>query len=187
MERLSMRKIKQVLRLHFEQGASNRRIATSTHISRASVAEYLRRFQQSGLVWPLPDSLSDTKLEQQLFPPAVNIPASQRPVPDWQTVYQDLKNTKNHTTLFLLWQEYKANHPYGYQYSWFCDQFRLWQGKLDVSMRQIHLAGDKLFVDYAGDTLPIIDRRTGEIKRAQIFVAVLGASNYTYGAPNLRR
>ena len=180
MERLSMRKIKQVLRRHFEQGASNRRIATSTHISRASVAEYLRRFQQSGLVWPLPDSLSDTKLEQLLFPPAVNIPASQRPVPDWQTVYQDLKNIKNHTTLFLLWQEYKANPPHGYQYSWFCDQFRLWQGKLDVSMRQIHLAGDKLFVDYAGDTLPIIDRRTGEIKRAQIFVAVLGASHYTY-------
>tara|TARA_B100000959_G_C14966331_1_gene617892 strand:- start:878 stop:2419 length:1542 start_codon:yes stop_codon:yes gene_type:complete len=180
MERLSMRKIKQVLRLHFEQGASNRRIATSTHISRASVAEYLRRFDESELTWPLSDSLSDTKLEQQLFPPASNIPASQRPVPDWQMVYQDLKNTKNHTTLFLLWQEYKACHVHGYQYSWFCDQFRLWQGKLDVSMRQIHLAGDKLFVDYAGDTIPIIDRRTGEIKRAQVFVAVLGASNYTF-------
>ena len=155
MERLSMRKIKQVLRLHFEQAASNRRIATSTHISRASVAEYLRRFQQSELTWPLPRTLSDTKLEQMLFPPAVNIPASQRPLPDWPMVYEELKN-KKHTTLFLLWQEYKAHHAHGYQYSWFCDQFRLWQGKLDVSMRQIHLAGDKLFVDYAGDTLSLI-------------------------------
>ena len=101
MERLSMRKIKQVLRLRFEQGASNRRIAASTHISRASVADYLRRLQQSGRVWPLSDSVS--KFEQQRFPPTVKIPASQRPVPDWQTVYQALKNTKKpYNPVFIM-------------------------------------------------------------------------------------
>jgi len=106
------------------------------------------------------------------------LPAQVRGIPDWLVIHQELKH--KHVTLFLLWQEYRGAHPDGYQYSWFCDHFRAWQGKLDVVMRQDHRAGEKLFVDYAGQTAPIIDRATGEIRGAQIFVAVLGASNYTY-------
>lgn len=87
---------------------------------------------------------------------------------------------KKSVTLDLLWQEYKADHPDGYRYSWFCEHYRQWAGKLSVSMRQTHTPGEKLFVDYAGQTLPIIDGATGEIRQAQLFVAVLGASNYTY-------
>ena len=83
-------------------------------------------------------------------------------------------------TLFLLWQEYREANPDGYQYSWFCEHYRAWQGKLDLVMRQDHRAGEKLFVDYAGHTVPVIDRTTGEIHEAQVFVAVMGASNYTY-------
>ncbi len=98
--------------------------------------------------------------------------------PTGRCVHQELK--RKGVTLFLLWQEYREAHPEGYQYSWFCDHYRAWQGKLDVVMRQDHRAGEKLFVDYAGQTMPVVDRDTGEIREAQIFVAVLGASNYTY-------
>jgi transposase len=87
---------------------------------------------------------------------------------------------KKSVTLFLLWQEYREQSPQEYQYSWFCDHDRLWLGKRDWVMRQNHRAGEKLFVDYAGQTVPVVDSRTGEIREAQIFVAVLGASNYTY-------
>ena len=99
-------------------------------------------------------------------------------IPDWARAHQELK--QKGVTLFLLWQEYRAAHPDGYQYSWFCERYRAWRGKLDVVMRQDHRAGEKLFVDYAGQTVPVTDRATGEIRDAQVFVAVLGASNYTY-------
>lgn len=98
--------------------------------------------------------------------------------PDWAQVHQEMRGKS--VTLDLLWQEYKAQHPDGYRYSWFCERYRKWAGKLSVSMRQTHTPGEKLFVDYAGQTLPIIDGATGEIRQAQLFVAVLGASNYTY-------
>ena len=83
-------------------------------------------------------------------------------------------------TLFLLWEEYKTTHPNGFQYSWFCEHYRTWAGRLDLVMRQSHRAGETLFVDYAGQTVPIVNRDTGELREAQIFVAVLGASNYTF-------
>jgi transposase len=130
------------------------------------------------LSWPLLVDLDDARLEQLLFPPPPDIPASDRGTPDWVQVRQELKHKG--VTLFLLWQEYRERHPEGYQYSWFCDHFRAWQGKLDVVMRQDHRAGEKLFVDYAGQTVAVIDPSTGEIQEAQIFVAVLGASNYAY-------
>ena len=107
------------------------------------------------------------------------MPASQRPPPDYTEIHRELK--RKGVTLFLLWQEHKEAHPEGYQYSRFCDLYREWVGKLDLPMRQDHKAGEKLFVDYAGQTMPVIDRLTGEIREAQIFVAVSGASNYTYG------
>jgi transposase len=99
-------------------------------------------------------------------------------VPDWEYIHKELK--KKNVTLFLLWQEYKETYPDGYEYSWFCRHYKEWSGKIDVAMRFNHRAGEKLFVDYAGHTIPIIDKRTGEIREAQIFVATLGASNYTY-------
>ena len=177
-KRLSMRKIREVLRLKWGNGMSNRRIAASSGIGRPTVSEYLRRAEEAGLSWPLPDDLDDARLERLLFPPAPDLPAQERGIPDWAHIHGELKHKG--VTLFLLWQEYRANHPDGYQYSWFCEHYRAWQGKLDMVMRQDHRAGEKLFVDYAGQTVPVIDRATGEIREAQIFVAVLGASNYTY-------
>jgi transposase len=173
-----MRKIREVLRLKWGNGMSNRRIAASSGIGRPTVSEYLRRAEEAGLSWPLPDDLDDARLERLLFPPAPDLPAQERGIPDWAHIHGELKHKG--VTLFLLWQEYRANHPDGYQYSWFCEHYRAWQGKLDMVMRQDHRAGEKLFVDYAGQTVPVIDRATGEIREAQIFVAVLGASNYTY-------
>jgi transposase len=173
-----MRKIKEVLRLKWAQGLSNRQIAKTCGIARPTVGEYLRRATEAGLAWPLPPDLDEAALERQLFPPPPSLPAQARGVPDWALVHQELK--RKGVTLFLLWQEYRETHPEGYQYSWFCDHYRAWQGKLDVVMRQDHRAGEKLFVDYAGQTMPVVDRGTGEIREAEIFVAVLGASNYTY-------
>jgi transposase len=173
----SMRKIRDVLRLAFETGLRIRAIARCVNASPATVGDYLRRAEAAGLSWPLPTQLDDTTLEERLFPPA-KPKGSRRPLPDWAEVHRELK--RKGVTLALLWQEYKAVHPQGLQYSWFCERYRLWQGKLDVVMRQDHRAGEKLFVDYAGQTVPVVERNSGKIREAQIFVAVLGASNYTY-------
>ena len=179
-KRLSMRKIHEVLRLEFERKLSRRKISVACGIARSTVADYLVRFEVAGLSWPEAAALDQATLERALFPPAVHTPASERPLSDWSTIQQELKRNAS-VTLFLLWQEYKLQHPErGYQYSHFCNLYRAWLGKVDVVMRQEHRAGEKLFVDYAGQTVEIIDRQTGEVKTAQIFVAVLGASNYTY-------
>ena len=130
------------------------------------------------MAWPLPSDLADASLETKLFPPKPTLPDAQRPVPDWALIHQELR--RKGVTLFLLWQEHKSIHPDGFRYSWFCNHYRAWAGRLDAVMRQEHLAGEKCFVDYAGHTLPVTDRNTGEIKQAQIFVGVMGASNYTY-------
>jgi transposase len=177
-KRLSMRKIKEVLRLKFELGRSNREIGLSCGIGSSTVSEYLQRTRSAGLSWPIPEEMSETALEQLLFPP----PPPQgivRLTPDYAAIHRELQARK-HVTLNLLWQEYKEQQPDGYQYSWFCQHYREWAGRLDVVMRHEHRAGEKMFVDYAGQTVNIIDRETGEIKPAQIFVAVLGASNYTF-------
>ncbi|AMV70857.1 IS21-like element ISPsy14 family transposase [Desulfuromonas carbonis] len=173
-----MRKIKDVLRLHYEAGLTQRAIARSVGTSHTTVGEFLRRAAHAGLSWPLPENLDETRLEQLLFPPAPVIPADQRPMPDWATIHQELK--RKGVTLGLLWEEYQNSHPEGYRYSRFCDLYREWSGKLRLSMRQVHKAGEKLFVDYTGQTLPIVDRRTGEIREAQLFVAALGASSQTF-------
>ena len=175
--RSSMRQIREVLRQKWELGFSVRRIALSCGLSRPAVSNYLRRAEASGLSWPLPASLDDARLERRLFPPP---PPSRvpRPEPDWAAVHRELK--RKGVTLQLLWDEYKAAHPNGYQYSTFRLHFRRWRNRLDVVMRQDHRAGEKLFVDYAGQTASVIDRETGEVRPAQLFVAVMGASNYTY-------
>jgi len=177
-KRLSMRKIKEILRLKWSSGLSNRKIARSCALARSTVAEYLLRASAAGLSWPLPHEWNDARLEELLFPPVAYMPADQRPMPNWAEIHREYK--RKGVTLSLLWQEYKAQSPAGYQYSQFCEQYRAWTGRLDPCMRQEHKAGEKLFVDYAGQTMPVMDPSTGEVSQAQIFLAVLGASNYTY-------
>jgi len=177
-ERVSMRKIKEILRLKWSCGLSRRQIARSCALARSTVAEYLRRAQAAGLSWPLPAEWDDAGLEELLFPAVAYMPADQRPMPNWAEIHKEYK--RKGVTLSLLWQEYKAQSPAGYQYSQFCERYRAWSGRLDPCMRQEHKAGEKLFVDYAGQTVPVMDPTTGEVRPAQIFLAVLGASNYTY-------
>jgi transposase len=172
-----MRKITEALRLFHECNRSHREIATAIGSSPTTVGNYLRRAQQAGITYPLPEGVTDDEINARLFPP-VPPPEIIRSEPDWAWVHRELR--KKSVTLDLLWQEYKADHPDGYRYSWFCQQYRIWVGKLSVTMRQTHTPGEKLFVDYAGQTIPIIDGLSGEIRQAQLFVAVLGASNYTY-------
>ena len=177
-QRLSMRQVYDVLRLKWGAGLSDRQIAQSLGLSRPTVANYVQRAQAAGLYWPLPDGLDEAALEARLFPPPTPKGALVHLAPDWAVVHQELK--RKSVTLSLLWQEYKAQTPNGFQYSWFCQAYRAWAAKLDVVMRQSHRAGEKLFIDYAGQTLPIVNSQTGEVHEAQLFLAVLGASNYTY-------
>jgi transposase len=174
-----VRKIRDVLRLHHAAGLGRRAISRSLRLSPTTVGEYLHRAEAAGLGWPLPEDLDESGLARRLFPPAPTLPLAARPVPVWEAVHRELKANKG-MSLFLLWQEYKVGAPEGFQYSWFCEQYRAWLGKLDLVMRQEHRAGEKCFVDYAGQTVPVIDRLTGEARPAHVFVAVLGASNYTY-------
>jgi len=176
-ERLSMRKIREVLRLKWLVGLSGRDIALSCGIGRTTVREYVRRADRAGLSWPLPEGLSDGALEERLFPPPSALEVA-RPLPDWDRVQEERKGRG--VTLFVLWEEYKVARPEGYGYSRFCELYRAWLGKLPVWMRQNHKAGEKLFVDYTGMLMPVQDPKTGQVREAEIFVAALGASHYTY-------
>ena len=178
--RLSMRKIKEVLRLKYDSGISEREIARSCSISRSTVADYIRRAAAAGLTWPEASTLAQGQLEERLFP-TEHIPSSvKRPAPDCEYIYNQLRTyRKFNLTLSQLWLEYKAAHPDGYQYTQFCEHYWRWRQKLDYCMRQEHRGGEKLFVDYA-DGLSIVDVLTGELVLTQLFVAVWGASNYTY-------
>lgn len=180
-ERLSAVKIKDVLRLKFDVGLSHRQIGISLGISHSTVAGYLRRAARAGIGWPVPEPWSETDLEQALFTQPHRVAGHERARarPDWPAIHQQLK--RKGVTLLLLWQEYKEQHgAAGYQYSQFSHHDRQWRGTLEVTMRQTHPAGEKLFVDYAGQPGEVIDRHTGALHPAQIFVAVLGASGYTY-------
>lgn len=177
-KRLSMRKIREILRLKHECRQSIRDISISCSVGKSTVSDYVLRASAAGLTWPLPADMDDSTLERRLFPSATETSPGKRVIPDWAEVHKELR--RKGVTLALLWHEYKTSNPEGYQYSWFCHQYADWVGKIDLVMRQEHRAGEKLFVDYAGQTMEIVDRLTGEIKTAQIFVAVLGASNYTY-------
>ena len=171
-----MRKIREVLRLK-SLGLSERDIAKSCQISRSTINSYIGRAKVAGLSWPLPKDIDDEQLDKMLYPPASN-EENKESIPNWAKVHQELK--RKGVTLNLLWQEYRLSNPDGYSYSSYTLKYRQWCNKKNVSMRQNHKAGEKLFVDYAGITIGITDRSTGEIKQAQVFVATLGASNYTY-------
>ncbi|CAL7959205.1 transposase [Gammaproteobacteria bacterium] len=175
---ITMRKIREILRLKFALEMGNQKIANSLAISSSTVHECLRRANLANLSWPLPDNIDDEILEKQLYsPPRQAIPKEERGELDWSKIHDELK--RKHVTLMLLWNEYRESYPMGIGYSRFCDLYLLWKKPLDTWMRQDHKAGEKMFVDYAGGTIPISDGQ-GYIHQAQIFVAVLGASGYIY-------
>jgi transposase len=176
-----MRKTREILRLKWEMGMSRRQIARSLNLSHSTVNDHLARADLAGLSWPLPEGMTDDALEELLFPSRLGrVPDHQ---PNFAYIHKELM--KKGVTLELLWTEYKRENHDGYQYSRFCDLYHQWRSQIDVSMRGIHKAGEKLFVDWAGMTLPIVDRETGETRPAYLFVAVLGASNYTYAEVSL--
>ena len=181
-ERLSMRKLREVLRLHHEMGLSNRAIARSCSISSSTVSDYLCRAKLGKLGWPLGDEMDEERLEKLLFPEE-QCPVENRSEPDYGQIHIELR--RKHVTLLLLWQEYREAHAEGLQYSQFCARYREWASRLNPTMRQTHRAGEKVFVDFSGDGLSISDPSTGECRKAVLFVAVLGASNLTYVEPVL--
>lgn len=176
-ERLTMRKIREVLRLKWECGLSERAIARSCSIARSTVGEYVRRAEAAGLSWPLPADLDEASLFRLLCPTREASSSRIIPCPDWSVIHTELH--KKSVTLRLLWVEYREAHPGGYGYSQFCEHYREWAKRLKPSMRITHIGGEKAF-DYAGQTVPIVNPETGEVRQAQIFVGVLGASSYTY-------
>ena len=175
-----MRKIKEVLRLRFELGLGQRQIARSCSMGQGTVYEYLKRAQAAGVDWPLPEGWDDRRLEEALFGPTPRrVYDSRKPPPDFARLHEELQRHP-HLTLQLAWEEYGQPHPEGYGYSRFCELYQQWRRQLNVVLRQEHKAGEKLFVDYAGATIPLHDPQGGPVRPAAIFVAVLGASNYTY-------
>ena len=171
-----MRKIKEVLRLKHDAGLSHEKIARAVGLSKGAVAKYVSLAAACGIGWP--PTCTEVELEAQLYPAAAPIGAD-RALPDFAVMHNELK--RKGVTLQLLWSEYVAAvGGKAYRYSQYCQHYRDWRARQRRSMRQVHLAGEKLFLDYAGPTVPVVAPSTGEIRQAQIFVAVLGASSYTY-------
>jgi len=178
-ERLTMRKIKEILRLKWEAGLSNRAAARACKVSNSTVSLTVQRAKAAGLAWPLPEGLGEVELYELLFPkPSQASAAPGRQMPDWAVVRQELG--KRGVTLKLLWQEYRAKEPDGYGYTQYCKYYRHWRKAVEPSMRRARVAGEELEVDYAGVTVPVVDPESGEIWEAQIFVSTMGASGYTY-------
>lgn len=174
--RLSMRKIKEVLRLN-RSGLSCRAIGRACSIGKETVREYLARAAEAGLSWPLPEDLSEEQLEQKLFPHELRL-GGKREEPDWGLVHQELR--KKGVTRKLLWQEYAAGGTEVYRYTQFCERYARWARRLHPTMRLTHKAGEKMFVDYAGLQMSYQDPATGEVHPAPVFVATMGASSGTY-------
>lgn len=186
-ERLPMHRVREVFRLKYVCRLSNRKISLACGVDRDTVGMYLKRAEKAGLDWPFPETLTDGELEARMFPKAAQKPAeSQRVLPDCRHIYEELRSYKKKASLTLmqLWFEYKEAHPEGYQYTQFCEYYRRWRGKLDYCMRQEHRGGEKVFVDYCGGPV-VVDPETGEVVATQMFVAVWGASNYTFAEASL--
>jgi len=177
-ERLTMRKIREILRLKHEAGLSDRAIAGACKISNSTVGEYLRRAEAAGVSWPLPE-MREEDLYKKLFPDQAQPTEKSYPMPNWEEVRKELR--QKGITLRLLWIEYKEKYPDGYQYSRYCEHYLRWKkSRAEPSMRHEHVGGEQMQVDYAGVKIPIVNRETGEISQVPVFVAVLPASNYTY-------
>ena len=183
-ERLSMRTIKEVLRLRWEKKFSNTQVSQSCNIARSTVREYVERAQRAGLSWPLASDLDDGQLEALLFSSTPAESSEKWVLPDMEYIHKEL--TRKSVTLRHLWLEYRQANPDGYQYSQFCFHYHQWRDKLDVCLRQTHRAGEKVFVDYAGQTIPVNDPQTGETRDACLFLATLGASRRSSSPTILR-
>src|SRR5271166_7096712 len=179
-ERVSMRQAREIIRLKFSAGLPTREIARRLGLAPSTVRETLSRLESAGLSWPLPEGIGDAELEAALYANRRSKRGHRRHAePDWPAIHRELK--RKHVTLLIIWDEYIGENPEGYSYSRFCELYRAFESKLSPTMRQTHAAGERLFVDYAGDGVPVvIDRLTGEMRKAQIFVAVLGASSFTF-------
>ena len=177
-ERLPVRKIREVMRLHHESGLSNRAIARVCNVSNSTVGEYLARAEQAGLNWPLPEEMSDDEIYRRLFPDKPREIDAARPIPKWEEIHREL--AKRGVTLTLLWQEYREKYPDGYGYTQFREHYQRWNKSRTNSMRLPRKAGEEMEVDYTGMTVPITNPESGEISQAQVFVATLPASNYIY-------
>lgn len=177
-KKLSMRQIHEILRLKYQNQLSIREIARSCAVPTSTVSDYLKRAEAAALSWPLPDGLT----EQELLDRLMAVPSAElapcQPLPDWPYIHAELR--RKSVTLQLLWQEYRRIHPKGYGYSRFCELYQRWAGTLDPVLRQVHLPGEKMFVDWAGQTVPIHNGHDGTVSEAHLFVAVLGASNKTF-------
>ena len=171
---LTMRHSRQMLRLRHE-GVSEREIGRTLGIARSTVRDALERARPAGIAWPVPAEWTDDILEQRLFGRSGVKPGLRRySEPDWAALSRELKRAG--VNLMVLWEEYRDAHPEGYGYSRFCDLYREFERRLSPVMRQHHVAGDKVFVDYSGKKIAIVDPTTGEVRDAEIFIAVLGAS-----------
>lgn len=177
-ERLPMRKTREILRLRWEQGRSVRETAASVGASTGVVDKAVGRARKAGLTWAAVCALSDDELESRLYGRGAPVPGAERPQPDPLYLHAELR--KPGVTLELLHLEYLEEHPDGYRYTAFCDVYRRWMAKKPVYMRQTHRAGEKVFVDYSGKKPRIVEPATGEVVEVELFVAVHGASNYTY-------
>ena len=183
-ERLTLRKIREILRLKEEAGLSNRAIARACKISNSTVGEYLRRAQLSNLHWPFPDGMSEDEVYLKLFPEDASPLEAERPLPDCEYIRKELK--KKNVTLKLLWVEYKEKYPKNhYKYTQFTEHFRRWAKIQDPSARFSHNGGEVMEVDYAGQTLSLVNPETGEVSQMQVFVATLPASAYVYAEAQL--
>lgn len=175
-----MRKIKEVLRLHYELQLNQRQIGRSCGIGQATVHDYLNRAEGAGVGWPLPEDWDESHLQEKLFGAAtVGAVEPRRTCPDFAAVREQLQRHR-HLTLRLIWEEHRQADPHVYGYSRFCELYQRWRRQQDVVLRQEHRAGEKMFVDWAGATLPVHDPTNGQVWPASLFVAVLGASSYTY-------
>ena len=172
-----MRKVREVLRLKHAVGLSYREISEATGVGKTAVYEYIRRAEAIGITWPVAEEIDDATLERRLFacPGALVL---ERNAVDWAQVHEELK--RRGVTLLLLWQEYRAGDQHGYGYSRYCELYGEWRRRISATMRQTHVAGEKLFVDFAGVTIAVFDAASGQVRVAHIFIAALGASNYTY-------
>ena len=177
--KLTMRHIQEILRLKHQNQLSIREIARSCGLPSSTVGDYLKRAEAAGVKWPLPEGQSEKELLQLLIAaPVAAKTAVSLVLPDWPHLHQELG--RKSVTLMLLWQEYRQTQPAGYGYSRFCQLYQRWAGTLDPVLRQVHLPGEKLFVDWAGQTVPIHNAVDGSVSAGHLFVAVLGASNKTY-------
>jgi transposase len=176
-EKLIMRQIHEILRLKYQNQLSIRDIARSCGVAASTVNDYVKRAEAASLAWPLPEGMTEEELIKQLFGQSLQTSPPAQTLPDWLYIHQELR--RKGVTLQLLWDEYRESHSLGYSYSRFCELYRTWAGTLDPVLRQVHLPGERMFVDWAGQTIPIYNA-DGTVSEAQLFVAVLGFSNKTF-------